>query len=68
MDKLLLICLNVLGLVSAQREKSKFSNVRYHYNMVDKVCDKLASDLIVSRISHEIVDNNQPSKFIKLLL
>ena len=64
MNKLLVICLSVLGLVSAQREKSKFSNVRYDYNMVDKVCDKLASDFDVGTTSQAVMDNNQPGEFI----
>ena len=68
MDKLLLIYLSVFGLVSAQREKSKFSNVRYAYYMVNKKCDELASDLLVATISQEVIANNQPSKFIKFLL
>ena len=62
MDKLLVICLIVLGLVSAQREKSKFSSVRYEYDMVDKVCDNLVSDFIAEKISREVIDNYRPSK------
>ena len=68
MEKLLLICLSVLGQVSAQREKSKFSNVAYNYNMLDKVCDKLASDLNVEKTLKAVIANNEPGKFIKFLL
>ena len=68
MNKLLVICLSVLGLVLAQREKSKFSSVRYDYDVVDEVCDELASDFANETIGREVLDNNQPSKFIKFLL
>ena len=64
MDKLLVICLSVLGLVSAQRKKSKFSNVRYDYNMVDEVCVKLASDFDFGTTSQAVLDNNQTGEFI----
>ena len=68
MEKLLLICLSVLGQVSAQREKSKFSNVAYDYNMLDKICDKLASDFNAEKTRKAVIANNQPGKFIKFLL
>ena len=67
MNKLLVICLSVLDLVSAQREKSKFSSVRYDYDVVDEVCDELASDFTGETIGREVIDNNQPSKFIKFV-